>query len=97
MPPLPDAPLVPEEPLVPGSDGVEVPGVQRSSESCAQTCCSVCDASNPAAWVHVVYAPIEQIMSPHAQTSSVAPALIRNPQCGIASVSTTTVGQRLVA
>jgi hypothetical protein len=90
------APLLPLVPELPEDDAA-APGLQRSSASCVQTCCSVCDVSNAAACVHVVYVPIEQRSCPHAQMSSVAPPLMRNPQCGNACVSTTSVGQMLVA
>jgi hypothetical protein len=61
------------------------------------TAASVCDWSSAAACAQVEKAPIEQIESPQAQTSSEAAPLTRNPQCGIACVSTTTVGQSEVA
>lgn len=70
---------------------------QRSSDTCTQTCCSVCVARNDAAWAQVEYAPIEQIDSAHPHTRSTAPPRIRNPQCGNVSLLTTTVGHVLTA
>ena len=71
--------------------------VQPPFATCAQTEPSVCDERSEAAWAHVVNGPIEQIDSPHPQTSSDVPALIRKPQWGKAWVSTTTLGQSVVA
>ena len=62
-----------------------------------QTVASVWDLSSAEAWAHVEKAPIEQIDSPQAQTSSDAEPLTRNPQCGNVCVSTTTFGQTEVA
>ena len=78
-------------------DDVPPAAVQRSSPTCAQTCDSVWLAKSCLACAQFVKMPIGQTCSPHPQTRSTAEPRIRNPQLGIACVSTTRSGHIEVA
>ena len=74
-----------------------VTSVQASFEICAHTSASVCFARSAAASSHVVNVPTGQTNVLQPQTRSTTEPRMRNPQFGIEAVSTTTLGQSVVA